>query len=160
MKAIVVVSLICVLTLLGSCAIRIGPAAASSQLASEPRDLVSKGSSPVFYNLQLTIRDGQQEAFTNLMEEMVTATKQESGTLVYEWYLAADGKTCHIHEMFADTAAYQVHSANFGAKFATRFMPLLVITGLTAYGNSDSEAREKMSSLQPVFFEALGGFRR
>ncbi len=147
MKAPVMMSLVGLLTFLGAC-------------ASAPRDLISEGSHPVFYNLQLTIRDGQQEAFRNLMEEMVAATKQESGTLVYEWYVAADGTTCHIHEMFADTAAYREHSANFRAKFATRFMPMLQITGLTAYGNSDSEAREKMSALQPVFFEAFGGFRR
>ena len=147
MKALVMMSLFGLLTLLGSC-------------ASAPRELISEGSHPVFYNLQLTIRDGQQEAFSNLMEEMVAATKQEAGTLVYEWFIAADGKTCQIHEMFADTAAYQEHSANFGAKFATRFMSMMEITGFTVYGNSDSEAREQMSSLQPVFFEALGGFRR
>ena len=147
MKTLVLVSSIGLLALLGSC-------------TSVPHDLISEGNHPVYYNLQLTIRDGQQEAFRKLMEEMVAATKQESGTLVYEWYIAADGKTCHIHEMFADTAAYEEHSANFGAKFATRFMPKLQITGLTVYGSSDAEAREKMSSLQPVFFESFGGFRR
>lgn len=147
MKASVLSSLCLALTLFASC-------------ASPTHDLVAAGSSPVFYNLQLTIKDGQQDAFATLMAEMVAATKQESGTMVYEWYLGADGKTCHIHELFADTAAYKVHSANFGANFAERFMPLLDITGLTAYGNSDPEARDLMKMLDPVFFEALGGFRR
>ena len=125
-----------------------------------PRDLVGTGATPVFYNLQLTIKEGQQEAFASLMAEMVTATKQEAGTMVYEWYLGSDGRTCHIHELFADTEAYKAHSANFSANFAARFMPLLDITGLTAYGNSDAEAREMMKMLSPVFFEAIGGFRR
>lgn len=128
--------------------------------AAAPRDLVGTGSTPVFYNLQLTIKDGQQEAFDTLMAEMVAATKLESGTMVYEWYRGADGKTCHIHELFADTAAYKVHSANFSANFAARFLPLLDITGLSAYGNADAEAREMMKTLGPVFFEAIGGFRR
>jgi len=128
--------------------------------AAAPRDLVGTDSTPVYYNLQLAIRDGQNEAFAALMNEMVAATKQEPGTLVYEWYLGPAGKTCHIHELFADTAAYKVHSANFGKNFAARFMPLVDIAGLTAYGNSDAEAREMMSGLNPVFYEALGGFRR
>jgi quinol monooxygenase YgiN len=37
----------------------------------------------------LTIKDGQQQAFAALMREMVAATKMESGTMVYEWYLGA-----------------------------------------------------------------------
>lgn len=127
---------------------------------SLPKDLVDASKTPVFYNLTLTIQDGQGDAFRALMADMVASTKQESGTVVYEWYLGADGKTCHIHEMFADTAAYQVHSANFGEKFAARFMPLVTITGLTAYGNADAQAREMMSMLNPVFFEGIGGFRR
>src|SRR5690606_7156669 len=112
-----------------------------------PRDLVGTGATPVFYNLQLTIKDGQQQAFAALMAEMVVATKREPGTMVYEWYLAPDGKTCHIHELFADTAAYKVHADNFGQNFAGRFLPLLEITGVAAYGNSDAEARGMMSSL-------------
>lgn len=128
--------------------------------AAAPRDLVGTNRSPVFYNLELTIRDGQSEAFAALMNEMVAATKMEAGTMVYEWYLGPAGKTCHIHELFADTAAYKVHSANFGQNFAARFMPLVEITGLTAYGNSDAEAREMLSELNPVFYEAIGGFRR
>ena len=132
----------------------------STSCATAPHDLIGTGSTPVFYNLQLTIKDGQQTAFAALMAEMVAATKKESGTMVYEWYLADDGKTCHIHELFADTAAYKVHSANFGENFAARFLPMLDITGLTAYGNSDAEAREMMAKLNPVFFEAIGGFRR
>ena len=147
MKASILSSLCVALTLFASC-------------SSMPHDLVAAGNTPVYYNLQLTIKDGQQEAFATLMAEMVAATKHESGTMVYEWYLGADGRTCHIHELFADTEAYKVHSANFGANFAERFMPLLDITGLTVYGNSDAEAREMMKMLQPVFFKALGGFRR
>ena len=147
MKAVALVSLCLSLTWFSSC-------------ATAPKDLVGTGSSPVFYNLQLTIKDGQQQAFAALMAEMVAATKMESGTMVYEWYLGADGKTVHIHELFADTAAYKAHSANFGQKFAARFLPMLDITGLTAYGNSDAEARGLMAKNKPVFFEAIGGFRR
>ena len=147
MKASVLSSLCLALALFTSC-------------ASAPRDLVGTGATPVYYNLQLVIKEGQQTAFAALMREMVAATKQEPGTMVYEWYLGADGRTCHIHELFADTAAYKVHSANFGENFAARFMPLLEITGLTAYGNSDAEARDMMKTLSPQFFEAIGGFRR
>ena len=135
------------LLLLGSC-------------AAAPRDVTDPASTPVAYNLQVTIVDGKQEEFRALMAEMVESTKGEPGTLVYEWFLAADGKSCQINEHFADTAAYTAHSENFGAKFAARFMPCVEITGITVYGNADAEAREMLAGLSPVYVEAIGGFRR
>jgi len=147
MKHLATPLIILALSLLGSC-------------ASAPLDVTDPASTPVSYNLQLTIRDGQQDAFRTVMKEMVASTKEESGTLVYEWFLAADGTTCHIHERFADTAAYEVHSANFGEKFASRFMPCIEVVGLTVYGNADATAREMMATMNPAYFAGIGGFRR
>ena len=131
-----------------------------SACATAPKDLVDASKTPVFYNLELTIQDGREEAFLELMQDMVASTKQEPGALVYEWYLGSDGKTCHIHEMVADAAAYREHSKNFREKFAARFMPLVTIAGLTAYGNADEEAREMLSAMNPVIYLGVGGFRR
>ncbi len=147
MKALAAPPLALALILLPSC-------------ASAPLDLTNPAATPVSYTLALTIRDGQQDAFRSLMEEMVASTKEEPGTLVYEWFLGADGKTCRINEHFEDTAAYVVHSENFGESFADRFMPTIEVTGLTVYGNADAAAREMLAGMSPVYFEAFGGFRR
>lgn len=125
-----------------------------------PLDVTDPQSTPVSYNLRLTIQDGQQDVFRDLMHEMVASTKEEPGTLVYEWFLTADGKTCHINEHFEDTAAYKVHSENFSSKFAERFMPCIEIESLTVYGNADDAAREMLEALGPVYIKAVGGFRR
>lgn len=138
----------------------IGLAFSLAACAGAPRDLVGTGATPVSYVLQLEIKEGQQVAFSEVMRDMVASTKTEPGTLVYEWFLGPDGRTCHIHEMFADTAAYKAHGENFSAKFADRFLPLLEIKTVHAYGNSDEEARAMMKGLDPVFYEAIGGFRR
>ena len=145
-SCLVVVFTLCV-TLLGSCAVA-------------PMDLMNPASAPVSYNLRLTVRDGKLDAFRALMQEMVTATKEEPGTLVYEWFLAADGKTCQINEHFADTEAHKAHGDNFGAKFAERFMACVEIAGMTVYGNPSAAARERLAGLSPVYLAAFGGFRR
>lgn len=147
MNACLVVVLTLGVILLGSCAVA-------------PVDLMNPVSEPVSYNLRLTIRDGKLETFRALMQEMVTATKQEPGTRVYEWFLAADGKTCHINEHFADTAAHKAHGDNFGARFAERFMECVEIAGMTVYGNPSAAARDRLAGLNPVYLAAFGGFRR
>jgi quinol monooxygenase YgiN len=128
--------------------------------ATAPSDLTNPSSTPVYYILEVAIQEGKLEEFRNLMSEMVAATKTETGTRVYEWYLADDETTCQIHELFADTDAYKEHSKNFGANFATRFMPCVTIKNMTVYGNADSEARELLSSLSPKYFNVFGGFFR
>ena len=48
-----------------------------SACATAPKDLVDASKTPVFYNLELTIQDGREEAFLELMQDMVASTKQE-----------------------------------------------------------------------------------
>lgn len=145
-SCLAVVVVLC-LTLLSSCAVA-------------PKDLMSPGSAPVSYNLRLTVREGKLDAFRALMQEMVAATKEEPGTLVYEWFLSADGKTCQINELFADTDAHRIHGEAFGAKFAERFMQCIEVTGATVFGHPSAAARERLAGLSPVYLAAFGGFRR
>jgi hypothetical protein len=91
---------------------------------------------------------------------MVASTRQEPGTLVYEWFLSADGKTCQINEHFADAEAHKTHGDAFGAKFAERFMRCIEVAGVTVYGNPSDAARDRLAGLNPVYLAAFGGFRR
>ncbi len=114
----------------------------------------------VSWNLQLVVREGQLEAARALMEEMVASTLEESGALVYEWFVCDDGKTCHINERYADSGAVLVHAGNFGSKFAERFLACFEPTGLSVFGDPSAEARSALDGLGAVYFGPLGGFRR
>lgn len=127
---------------------------------SPPQDVTDPDLSPVEYLLALKIRDGKEQAFHALMREMVVATEEEPGTQVYEWFLSQDGMTCHIHERFADTAAFDAHLASFRSNYAERFMLCVEVTSVTVYGNADETARATLAEFEPVYFEAFGGFRR
>ena len=140
-------SLLFVVLLLASC-------------ASAPRFVTDSAHAPVNYVLELKLREGFDREFLTAMRSMVTATAKESGTLVYEWYLDGDGRTCHIHEMFADTAAYKQHSDTFGKRFAKQFLSCVEIQGVTVYGRPDADAREMLEGLGPVYYRGIGGFRR
>jgi quinol monooxygenase YgiN len=143
MKKSLMIPLLC---LLGAC-------------ASTPQDLLAPGSRPVTYKLVLNIKDGQLDAFRAVMTEMVTSTKQEPGTLVYEWYLTTDGKTCHINERFHDSAAHAAHGEGF-KKFAERFLACVEVVSMTVYGNPEEAARARLARLEPTYIPGIGGFRR
>ena len=94
------------------------------------------------------------------MAEMVESTRQEAGTLGYEWFLGEEGATCHIHERYTDSDAVMAHLGNFGANFAERFLQCFEPTGLAVYGEPSSEARAALDGFGAVYLGTFGGFVR
>jgi len=114
----------------------------------------------ISWNLQMSVRESQLNDARDLMSEMVAGTKQEPGTEGYEWFLSADGKTCHINERYADSEAVMVHLGNFGSKFADRFLACFEPTSLSVYGDPSAEARAALDGLGAAYLGWLGGFSR
>jgi len=114
----------------------------------------------VCWMLELELQDGQEAAFTPLMNEMVESTKKEPGTLDYEWSLSADGRQCHLFERYVDSAAALVHAGTFGEKFAARFLAILKPTRCVLYGSPNDAVRQALAPLSPVEMRPVGGFSR
>ena len=114
----------------------------------------------VSWNLQLSVRDGQQGEVRPLMNDMIAATQQEAGAQLYEWFLSAGGKTCHINERYADSEAVLTHLGNFGSRFAERFLACFEPTALWVYGDPNSEARAALDGLGAAYLGWVGGFIR
>ena len=105
----------------------------------------------------VTVKAGKLETFRELMEEMVSRTSNEPGTLAYEWYISPDGGTVHVVETYADSAAVVAHhvSEGFALKnWAGRFMDCADVTGVNANGDA---TRQPVRYL-PVWLR--GGRRR
>lgn len=117
-------------------------------------------SSTVSWNLQMSVHEGRLNDARDLMKEMVAATEQEAGAQGYEWFLSRDGKTCHINERYADSAAAMVHLGNFGSKFADRFLTCFEPTSLSVYGEPSAEARAALDGFGATYLGWLGGFKR
>ncbi len=117
-------------------------------------------SNTISWNLQMSVRDGKLNDARDLMNEMVTTTRQESGTQNYEWFLSEDGKSCHINERYADSGAVMVHLGTFGTKFADRFLACFEPTSLSVYGNPSAEARAALDGFGATYLGWLGGFIR
>ncbi|MCB1407343.1 MAG: antibiotic biosynthesis monooxygenase [Rhodobacteraceae bacterium] len=106
--------------------------------------------------LQASLPEGQRPALEAVMHEMIDATRtNEPGCLLYDWYISADGGTCHILESYADDAALMTHIASFNARFARRLFGIIKPVGLTIYGNPSAEARAALAPLRPVYLSRL-----
>ena len=117
-------------------------------------------SDTVSWVLTLSIEEDQFENFTALMEEMVAHTKNEPGTLAYEWFVSEDKRSVHIYERYQDSEAAAIHNAGFGKNFAARFMSASKATGFYVYGEPSDAVREQLGAAGAQFLGTLGGFSR
>jgi len=112
----------------------------------------------IAWTLTLDLAEGQDDAFSVLMAEMVAATKEEAGAKSYEWHRS--GNTVHINERYETNGDAGIHLGNFGENFAERFLAILSPTGLQVYGPAEGGVREGLAGFGATFYEQVGGFDR
>jgi quinol monooxygenase YgiN len=110
--------------------------------------------------LQSEIRTGMLASLKELVIEMTEATHQdEPDALVYEYYIDAEGATCHILERYADSEAALLHLKNFAA-FEKSFMAALKPVRMTVYGSPDEKTRQALTRMGSKFYDFEAGFAR
>jgi quinol monooxygenase YgiN len=114
----------------------------------------------VWWILKCAVKDGQLDAFEELMGEMVAATRDEPGALAYEWFVSDDGTAVHLYERYADSDAAITHIDGFLTSWASRFTGCVDVKGFTVYGSPSDAAREKMAPLNANVLAPWGGFVR
>jgi quinol monooxygenase YgiN len=115
----------------------------------------------VYWMLELDVQPGREQDFQALMGEMIAATKKdEPGALAYEWNTSEDGRKCHLFERYADSAATLQHLANFGEKFAARFLEVLSPTSFVVYGSPSQEVKDALAAFGAAYMQPVGGFTR
>lgn len=117
-------------------------------------------SNSVSWNLQMSVREGQLDDARALMNEMVEATREESGAVQYEWFLGEDGGSCHIVESYTGSEAAVTHMASFLADFAERFLACFDPARLSVYGSPSAELRGVLDGFGAAYLGPFGGFRR
>jgi quinol monooxygenase YgiN len=116
-------------------------------------------STHISWILQVAILPGQLENFKVVARDLIAVTKNEKGTLAYEWNLNADETACDIYERYQDSDAMIAHVHSFG-NFAGRFLNACRPTSFHVYGAPNEAAKAQLTDLHPLYFTHLGGFHR
>lgn len=107
----------------------------------------------------LAVKPSDFPEFKALIAQIVAATKQEPGTLVYEYSVNEDNSTAHILERYkADSVVSHVDTTF--APFGERFLELCSITSLVVYGTPDAEIRKRLDPFGAVYMTPFDGFSR
>jgi quinol monooxygenase YgiN len=73
----------------------------------------------IFGIVHMDIKAGQEAAFREAAVQTIEAAKADlTGTVAYEWFLAEDGRSCTVLEIYDDMAAIAIHSRLVGKMLA------------------------------------------
>jgi quinol monooxygenase YgiN len=86
--------------------------------------------------VELTVNDGQLEEFKNVAKAMNAGSESEPGTLGYEWFFSADGKTVRLLETYVDAAAIEAHfTGPVVGELVPKLVPLCKVERMEIYGD-------------------------
>jgi quinol monooxygenase YgiN len=103
--------------------------------------------------VDLTIQEGNFNAFESVAQEMIAGSQKEPGTLAYEWYLSGDRQSCRLVESYADADAVLAHFA--GPVVQAMVPKLLEVASLTRFevhGDPGAEATEVLAGFGAKIF--------
>jgi quinol monooxygenase YgiN len=111
--------------------------------------------------VNLTVNEGQLEAFKSIANTLTEISKGELGTVGYEWFSSGDGKRFRLVETYADAAAVEAH---FAGPAVMEWVPKLVtvcsVDGFEFYGDPGPKVRATAGGLGADFFDYWIGLDR
>ncbi len=125
-------------------------------------DEVTKTGRQVSWLLELKVKPEELDNFKVLLDQMVESTRNEPGTLNYEWFISDDEKAVFGYERYGDSVAAMTHLKVFAHMFAENFLATTERARLTVLGDPNDELREALRKPgpDPIYYRFLQGFAR
>ena len=118
-------------------------------------------SKQVLLNVSLAIHEGKLEAFQTIAREMVEASRKETGTLGYEWFLSGDGKRCQLIETYVNAEALLAHFAGPAVQEGVpKMLKAADVSGFEVYGDPGPKAKEILGGFGAEIFSYWHGLGR
>lgn len=118
------------------------------------------GSSEVYWVVTVTVLPENMDKFKQVVAELVAATKQEPGTLEYEFTVGADGTTVDIVERYVDSDAVVHHVVDNFSAHAEDFLALAKPGRFAVYGTPSDKVKEVLAGFNPMYMTPFDGFTR
>jgi quinol monooxygenase YgiN len=98
--------------------------------------------------VELTIYEEKFDQFEATAQQMLAASREESGTLGYDFYLSSDRRRCRLLETYKDASAVLAH---FKGPVVQQFVPILLelsrLERFEVYGDPGVEMMPMLQSL-------------
>ena len=111
--------------------------------------------------VDLTVSDGQLEAFKAVAKTMTQKTEMEQGTLGYEWFFSSDGNRCRLLETYVDAGAVEAHfTGPVVGQLVPQLAALCKIDRFEIYGDPGPQVTRMAAGFGAQFYSYWTGINR
>jgi len=111
--------------------------------------------------VNITINEGQLEAFKGIAQAMNEGAKAEPGTLGYEWFADSDGRSFSLLETYVDAAAVEAHFAGHVVQqLVPKLAAICAINGFFIYGDPGPKVAQMAGGMGAVILPYWLGIGR
>jgi quinol monooxygenase YgiN len=114
----------------------------------------------IYWVCVFKIRPDDFEAFKAVVRPLVEMTRQERGSLAYEYCITKARDEVHIIEHYRDSAAVVHHVQNTFSKFAEKFSALAKVASFIVYGQPAPDAKTILDGFGAVYVDRFDGFTK
>jgi len=114
----------------------------------------------IYFIVSFKINDGKLDAFQQIAQAMIAATREEPGALAYEWHFSADHTRCRLLETYADQAAMQQHISGKAVQLIPKLLEVSSVSGFDVYGDTGSESATTLTAFGAEIFPRWSGLAR
>ncbi|WP_086932839.1 putative quinol monooxygenase [Agarilytica rhodophyticola] len=108
--------------------------------------------------VEAKIKEGRRDDFKAIVDEIVTKTQDEGGTLTYKYFVSDDGDVL-VLEQFNDVESAHIHITTWD-NYAERWLEAAPGTRMVHLGNLPEALRERHGALAPKLLKPFAGFSR
>lgn len=112
----------------------------------------------IYWVVTCAVKPGKFEAFKSVVKGLVDATREESGSLAYDYSVNADETVVQIFEHWSSSAAIVSHVTTVFAPFTDSFVDCVDITGFVTYGFPNDDARAILDGFGSTYMTPFEGF--
>jgi quinol monooxygenase YgiN len=115
----------------------------------------------VRFTVDLTINAEKFDKFESIVQAMLAATRNEPGTLGYDWCLSADRTRCRLLETYADANAVMAHMTGPAVReLVPKLLEVSSFSSFEVYGDPGPEAAQVLARFKAEIFELWQGLSR
>lgn len=112
----------------------------------------------IYWVVTATLRPDDLDAFTGAITPLVAATREEPGSIAYDYSVSGDRTVVHIYESYRDSAAVVTHVEDTFSRFAEEFGRYVTIEGFVVYGRPDEAAKKILDGFGSTYMTPFLGY--
>lgn len=107
----------------------------------------------VHFKVSLAINSGDFDAFEQIVQQMLTATRREPGNRGYEFFLNKERSRCRLLETYVDAEAVLMHlDSPVVGQMVPQLLTVATLEGFEVYGDPGPTATAMLAAMGAEIF--------